>query len=353
MPRPRKLWTRPGRDYYYTKIDGKITRLEMIEKGEAASQRKLEKILRRMTEGPAGPDPTFALVADRFLEHSQATNDPETFEVHALCLLGPVVDHKEGVAIRGGGFVYHVGKKRPVSKVCEADLDAWLRKKTTWNDNTKVRARAVVLAALNYGVKKLNLPGHPLRHVRPGTVERREKVLTEKERRKIRAAAQAPFDDYMRALELTGARPFSEVAKVTAADVDLEKGTWTLARWKNSRKQKGKKRVIYLVPEMLEMTRRLVERRPEGPIFRNRNGKPWTRQALTARFRALGEAVGIEDLTAYAVRHGFITDALARGVPVAVVAELCGTSIQTIERHYNHMNVKHDLLRDAMRKAVG
>ena len=68
--------------------------------------------------------------------------------------------------------------------------------------------------------------------------------------------------------------------------------------------------------------------------------------------RTLGETLGIEDLTAYAVRHGFITDALARGVPVAVVAELCGMSIQTIERHYNHINVKHDLLREAMQKAV-
>ena len=36
------------------------------------------------------------------------------------------------------------------------------------------------------------------------------------------------YADVVLSLEQTGARPFSEVCKVTAADVDLEKGTWTL-----------------------------------------------------------------------------------------------------------------------------
>ena len=108
-------------------------------------------------------------------------------------------------------------------------------------------------------------------------------MLTPEERQKILAAVKGPFADYVRALELTGARPFSEVAKITAADVDLDVGTWTLIKWKNSKKQKGKKRVIYLVAEMFEMTRRLAKRHPEGSLFRNQIGHPWTRQALTAR----------------------------------------------------------------------
>jgi hypothetical protein len=44
---------------------------------------------------------------------------------------------------------------------------------------------------------------------------------------------------------------------------------------------------------------------------------------------------------------------LESGVPVAMVAELCGTSIQTIQKRYNHLNVKHDALREAMNKALG
>jgi integrase len=334
MPRPRKIWKRSGSEYYYTKIDGVQTRLE---KTESASQRRLEKILRGQLNGPADHGITFARLADQFLEHSQAENEKETYETHKLFLQS---------------FVDFVGKRRLVTRLCEADLDKWCRKETTWGENTCVRAKAIVLAALNYGVKKLNLPGHPLRNTRPGTCGSRDRYLTEEERRKIREAIKGPFADYVLMVERTGARPFSEVAKITAADVDMAEEAVTLAKWKNSKKQKGKKRVIYLVGPALDLVRKLIEKHPEGPLFRNQNGNPWTRQALTARFRALGERLGITGLKAYHLRHAYISDALARGVPVAVVAELCGTSIQTIEKHYRHLDQKHDILRAAAAKAV-
>jgi integrase len=335
MPRPRKIWRRSGSEYYYTKIDGKQTRLERTA---SASQRKLEKILRGQGGGPADPGISFARLADLFLDHSEAENEKETFEVHKLFLQS---------------FVDFVGKRRAVGRLCEADLDGWCRAKATWGDNTRVRAKAVVLACLNYGVRKLNLPGHPLRNARPGTCGSRDRYLTPEERKKIREKVRGPFADYVLALERTGARPFSELAKVTAADVDLAAGTATLARWKNSRKQKGKKRVIFLVGPVLDLVRRLVLKHPEGPLFRNQEGRPWTRQALTARFRSLGKRVGIAGLKAYHLRHAYISDALARGVPVAVVAQLCGTSIQTIARHYDKLNQMHDVLREAAERAAG
>jgi integrase len=333
MGRPRKIWKRNGSAYYYTKIDGKQTRLETTEK---ASQRKLEQLLRGNLIAPNG-SVTFACVADQFLDHSQAVNEPETYQVHRLFLQS---------------FKNHVGS-RLVTRLCEADVDRWCRKHDSWGDNTCVRAKAIVLAALNYGVRKLGMPMHPLAHVRPGTVGSREKYLTDEERRKIRAAVKGVFADYIFALEQTGARPFSEVCKVTAADVDVTAGTWTLSKWKNAKKQKGKKRVIYLTDGMLALTKRLMQKYPEGPLFRNATGTPWSRQSITWRFRQLGEKLGINQLTAYAVRHGFITDALGRGIAVSVVAELCGTSIQTIQKHYNHLNVRHDVLREAMKQAVG
>ncbi|HKI37661.1 MAG TPA: tyrosine-type recombinase/integrase [Gemmataceae bacterium] len=197
------------------------------------------------------------------------------------------------------------------------------------------------------------MPPHPLMHVRPGTVGSRERYLTPEERTRVHEAVRGAFSEYVFVLEQTGARPFSEAAKVTAADVDFVAGTWTLAKWKNSKKLKGKKRTVYLVEPVLELMRKLVACYPEGPLFRNRIGQPWTRQALTARFRKLGETLGIAGLSAYAFRTADITDALSRGVPVAVVAELCGTSIQTINKHYAKIDKKQDVLRDAARLAVG
>ena len=54
---------------------------------------------------------TFARLADQFLDHSQATNEPETYDVHKFFLQS---------------FVDHVGR-RLVSRLCENDLDAWRR----------------------------------------------------------------------------------------------------------------------------------------------------------------------------------------------------------------------------------
>ena len=336
MPRPSDLWFRKSNGYWYSTIDGHQVKLE---RDATKARTKLQKILRGQQERSATSDGmTIGRLADLFLEHSEAENEKDTFGVHKLFLQS---------------FCDFVNKKRVVGRLCEADLDRWCRSRTSWGENTRVRAKAVVLACLNYGVKKLNIPAHPLTHVRPGSVTAREKYLTAEERAQIRAAVKGVFADYILALEQTGARPFSEVCKVTAADVDLENGTWTLAKWKNSKKQKGKNRVIYLTEPMMDLTRRLMSKHAEGPLFRNNTNTPWSRQSITWRFRTLGEKLKIEGLTAYAVRHGFITDAMARGVPVAVVAELCGTSIQTIQKAYNHLNVKHDVLREAARKAVG
>ena len=50
MPRARKIWRKAGRSYFYTKIDGVQTRLDKVEKGEAASQRVLEKSFVALTK---------------------------------------------------------------------------------------------------------------------------------------------------------------------------------------------------------------------------------------------------------------------------------------------------------------
>jgi integrase len=357
MPRPRKIWAKSGRNYYYTKIDGKVTRLGPLNKGEGYSQRVLEKILKGEVQlVGTGAGITFARLADKFLDHSQATNEPETYEGHLLFLQS---------------FKDHVGN-RLVSKLCEADLDDWCRKHaktagkvnaggrkggirdgTVWSESTQTRARAIVLACLNYGVRKLNMPPHRLQHVKPGSIPNRERYLTEEERKMIRAAVSGVFAEYVLALEQTGARPFSEVCQVTAADVDLGKRTWTLTKWKNSRKQKGKKRVIFLSQPMVELTRKLMARHAVGPLFRCQLGTPWSRQSITARFRKLSEKLGMEEVTAYTFRHTAISDALIRGVPLAVVAELFGTSIQTISRSYAHIDKREDVLLQAMEKAIG
>ena len=161
------------------------------------------------------------------------------------------------------------------------------------------------------------------------------------------------FREFLTALYLTGCRP-GEVARVTAADVNLELGLWVIDRHKTARKTQ-KPRVIYLTPEMVEMSRRLVAERPEGPLFPSRKlNRPFSKDAIRIRFRRLREKLPhLKHFVCYNVRHTYATDALANGVSAAQVAELLGhSSIRMVEQHYGHLGQKVAAMRDAAREAA-
>ena len=57
---------------------------------------------------------------------------------------------------------------------------------------------------------------------------------------------------------------------------------------------------------------------------------------------------------AYGYRHTFATDALARGVPDAQVAELLGHSgTAMLHKHYSHLTARSQVLRDALGRVRG
>lgn len=78
-----------------------------------------------------------------------------------------------------------------------------------------------------------------------------------------------------------------------------------------------------------------------------------TAQAIGCRLRRLCEKVGLKAI-AYGYTHGFATDALARGVPDAQVAELLGhAGTAMLHKHYAHLTARSQVLRDALGKVRG
>lgn len=164
----------------------------------------------------------------------------------------------------------------------------------------------------------------------------------------------APFRMFFFALWRTGARP-GEVRKVEAGHVNLDAGVWVFPpRRHKTGKKTGRPRVIVLTPPMVKLTRLLMARHPSGPLFRNTDGNPWTKSAVRLRFCRLRKRLGLDDrIVAYLLRHGFCTDALERGVPIATVAELLGhTTTNTIAKHYSHLTEKTEHLRLAALQAT-
>src|SRR5262249_3356953 len=149
--------------------------------------------------------------------------------------------------------------------------------------------------------------------------EGRNRVVTAEEFRSLLRHSNPRFRRVLLFLRLTGARP-GELCRLAWEDVDLDKSVAVLHNHKTKRKT-GKPRVVYPAPVTVALLR--YERRlwgQKGPVFRTKNGRPWTVQILRAMFVRVTERAGIgpdhqgEVLVPYSLRHTFASSAWSAGV---------------------------------------
>jgi integrase len=332
MARKPSVWFREQDGWYYTTFKGHQTKLSQ-DKVEA--ERMFQELHARPPEElPENPKrPTLGKTADLFLDFSEKNHDPGTFK------------HYKSMLQR---FCNSAGKARKVADLRPHHVTTWLDKHSHWSESTRAAAVAVVLACLNWAVEQGYITSHPLTRLKRGRYERRDRLMSPAERDSVFGAIKDPaFVHFLRFLELTGCRPFSEAAKIEAKHVSLADNTVTLKQHKN-RKKTGKIRIIYLSPQAREMVAALVVLHPEGSIFRNGiSGAPWTKQSVQKRFYRICKKLGLQDVSAYTFRHQYITQALERGVSIEIVAELVGNSPNTIYRHYNHIAQRPGMLQAA------
>ena len=348
MARPPSVWHRKEDDTFYTTIKGRQIKLSTDRK---EATRLFHELLAKHEE-PAGSaiSPAFKKVADLFLDESQRTKKPNTYRLLRYCLQS---------------FADHVGNKR-VSELKVHHVTSWIaehqrasrdgemtgnKKRRPWNESTACSARTNLLACLNWAVAQGYIESHPLTKLKRGRHRRRERYLTAEERKKIRENVKPDFAEFLLALELTGARPFSELATLTAEMIYSQTGTIPFADHKNAHKEKT--RTIYLSPQLSELLKMRIEEHPTGYLFRNRNGNPWTSHDATRRLHHATDLLQIPRATMYALRHSMISDALAKGLSANVVGELVGNSPVVIARNYDHLNKMREAMLAAAARAAG
>jgi site-specific recombinase XerD len=78
---------------------------------------------------------------------------------------------------------------------------------------------------------------------------------------------------------------------------------------------------------------------PEGRMFRNTKGRPWTKDAVNCRFERLKEKLGTR-YCLYLFRHSFATRMLESGLDGLTVALLLGHAnpamLSTTYQHLSH-----------------
>lgn len=334
MPRKPSVWFREQDGWYYTTFRGEQVKLSK-DKGEA--DRAFHTLhSQEPTDEPKGFRPSFRKLADLYLTFTQQTKSARTYE------------HQKYFLQR---FCDQVKAKR-AADLKPGDVTAWLLKEKTWGHNTQVTARGLVVACLNWAVEQGTLQFSPLARMKVGQMHGRERILTREERERVLAAVtNKTFKLFLRFLEQTGARPYSEAAQITAELIDWDGECVPLVKHKNARK--GKKRTIYLTDESRAILRELVTLRPTGPLFRTRFDRAYNRSNIIKAFRRLEAKLKIERFNPYSYRHTYITEALERGLTADIVAELVGNTPKTIAKYYSHLEAKKDTLRAAAKKAVG
>lgn len=222
--------------------------------------------------------------------------------------------------------------------------------------DTRTRARAPStvnrdMAVLRAALGKVLSPGTPnseaawqeaLKAI-PNADGRRNLYLDREQRRLLLASVGAEAQPFVRALCLLPLRP-GAMAGLTAGDFDRRTAELTIGKDKT-----GKPRRIQLPAEAAElMASQAKEKLPLAPLFTRASGKVWDKDSWKRPISAAVKAAGLPSATtAYTLRHSTITDLVSAGLPLLTIAQISGTSVEMIERHYGH------LARDAAVKALG
>jgi integrase len=156
------------------------------------------------------------------------------------------------------------------------------------------------------------------------------------------------FRDFLIVTLRTGCRP-QEIRVLEAKHVLLTEGEARIP--KELAKGKRKERRVPLDDVVLAILKPLILKYPEGPLLRNTRGRAWTKDAINCRFQRLKDKVPYR-VTAYAMRHTFINEALKNGASETAIAEVVGHEDKTmIQKVYGHPSLHRDLLQGVVKKA--
>jgi integrase len=166
-----------------------------------------------------------------------------------------------------------------------------------------------------------------------GADRQRDLYLDRDQRRKLLDAAEPELAPFLHALCLLPLRP-GALAGLRAGDFDKRTHSLLIGRDKNGRARKIT--VPATIAEFLSVE--AGKRRASEPLFARRDGRAWDKDSWKHPIkRAVDTAELPSATTAYTLRHSVLTDLVRVGLPILTVAQMAGTSVAMIERHYGHL----------------
>lgn len=218
-----------------------------------------------------------------------------------------------------------------------------------WGPMTKRGKIQSVQRALNWAVKQGLIEKSPVAAMEKPPQGKRDNVIPQDVYLRMRElTATDEFRDLIDVAWETGCRP-QEIWRVEARHLDPTASRWVFP----AKESKGRKkiRIVYLPETSLAICVRLAAVHAKGPLFRNSDGLPWTRNAVSCVFtrmqKHLNKRYALVDF-----RHSFVTRALVEGVDPVTLSFLLGhADTSMLAKTYAHLGQESGHLFDALNKA--
>lgn len=364
---PRKPGVYFSRGWFVTKAgcgDGPPVKLVQAKNrsdrdARRDAERELQKLLAARDRHHAPLKPvgqfTVAELVDKFLDRTEVERAPDTYADYSasLCKLVrgfPWVfrrrkkdDPPGPTHAKGEPFTDGLGslRARDVTPLAAQEFQTALAKLS--GPKTVNHWLIASKACWNWAVRMRLLTENPFAALRPLHAEGRRRVCTADEFRTLLDGADDVFKPVLLFLRYTPARP-GVVRDLLCEDVDADVTHVTLHKTKRSRTSKVEEPWRFPVAgELRPVLRELVSLRGgRGHVFLNEDGRPWTKDALSLRFRRLRGRVGLgadargENLVLYSSRHTFLT-AAASQVSAPMLGLLADHTDPRTTRRYLHV----------------
>jgi len=273
MARRPKPGFRKARQAWFVTIAGVQHNLGP-NKGEAYEL--FYQLMRQPRDRRVSPHSLVAII-DEFLDWVQRHRSPESYEAYRYRL--------QRFAERYPNL--SPGRLRPHH--VEKWADSYDIKQTTRRNYLRAVKRC-----MKWARRQGYIDANPIEDLEVPAAESKEVVITPDEFEQLLSYVRdETFRDLVVTAWETGCRP-QEVLRVESRHVDLANQRWVFG--KSEAKMKRFSRVVYLTDEAAAITRRLVLKHPEGPLFRNSRGAPWTTMAVNCGFIRLQQRIGIAEM---------------------------------------------------------
>lgn len=220
----------------------------------------------------------------------------------------------------------------PISRSKKGEQQTKERSKSTVNRDM-VPLRAALMHVLKPGEPNTDAAWQEALRPFKGADKRRELYLDRHERKKLIDCTSDDARPFVKAMCLLPLRP-GALADLKVRDFDKRTRALIVGRDKN-----GNPRQLTM-PQVIAtfFAEQVKGKLSTASIFARAGGKAWDRDSWKYPIKDAVNATGLQGAaSAYTLRHSVITDLIRARLPILTVAQLSGTSVAMIEKHYGHL----------------